>query len=170
MCLLLGLLWMQQAFAEVYQEPEAFINEAFGGDPPESSTLWLTGDIKDQVRAIMDRDLGVLRMRYWGRNSRTVWILEEIGKEKPITTGFVVDGGKIERVQVLVFRESRGYEVRYPFFTDQFKDVEIDNNYELTDKIDSINGATLSVNALKKLARLALYLHSQTEFAERNSE
>jgi len=31
--------------------------------------------------------------------SKTVWILDEIGKEKPITVGIVVDDGKIERVK-----------------------------------------------------------------------
>ena len=40
------------------------------------------------------------------------WILEEIGKSKPITMGFVVNAGAIEITRVLVFRESRGWEIQ----------------------------------------------------------
>lgn len=167
--MLTGIVLVRLALAEVYQAPEAFIKEIFNGDPPPQSTLWLTGEIKDQVNEIMGHGLGQLRLRYWGRDGRTVWILEEIGKEKPITTGLVINQGKIERVQVLIFRESRGYEVRYPFFTDQFKGAELESGYELSQPIDGISGATLSVNALKKLSRVALYLHSQSEFAGKDS-
>jgi len=66
----------------------------------------------------------------------------------------------IQDVKVLVFRESRGWEVKYPFFTDQFNQVQLNNEKELNKHIDGISGATLSVNALRKLARLALYFES----------
>jgi hypothetical protein len=66
-------------------------------------------------------------------------------------------------VKVLIFRESRGWEVRYPFFTDQFKDATLTAERNLDRKIDGISGATLSVNALTKLARLALFLDSYVD-------
>jgi len=50
-------------------------------------------------------------------------------------------------------------EVRYPFFTDQYKDASLQKDKQLDRTIDGISGATLSVRALTKLARLALYLH-----------
>ncbi len=56
----------------------------------------------------------------------------------------------IQDVKVLVFRESRGWEVKYPFFTDQFNQVQLNNEKELNKHIDGISGATLSVNALRK--------------------
>ena len=77
---------------------------------------------------------------------------------KPITTGFVIDNGQIERVAILIYRESRGWEVRYPFFTDQFIGAVVDGDYRLDRSIDGISGATLSVVALTRLRRLALYL------------
>jgi hypothetical protein len=64
-------------------------------------------------------------------------------------------------MQVLIYRESYGWEVRYPFFTDQFTGLQLDDDLHLTDSIDGISGATLSVNALTKLSRLALYLHNE---------
>ena len=104
--------------------------------------------------------MGVLRLRYWMKAGRTVWILEEIGKERPITTGFVVENNEIKKVKILIFRESRGWEVRYPFFTDQFTGASLrGENLELDRAIDGISGATLSVSAVTRLARLALLFH-----------
>jgi Na+-transporting NADH:ubiquinone oxidoreductase subunit NqrC len=59
---------------------------------------------------------------------------------------------------VLIFRESHGWEVRHDFFTDQFKGLTLDGDSNLSARIDGISGATLSVNALRNLARFALYL------------
>lgn len=156
------------AFAnEIYQTPEDFIEEVFAGHPPEQSRLWITKDIKQDTYNILEHDLNVLRLRYWIKDGRTAWILEEIGKERPITTGIVVNQGRIELVRILIFRESRGWEVRYPFFTDQYKDTGLVNENKLDKSIDGISGATLSVNAVTKLARLALLLH---EYAKKGKD
>ena len=87
-----------------------------------------------------------------------MWVLDEIGKELPITTGIIVNNGAIERVRVLVFRESRGWEVRHDFFTNQFKGAGMTKDGRLDRQIDGISGATLSVRAVEKLARVALLL------------
>ncbi len=142
-----------------YLEPEAFLQETFPDGVPEARVIWLIGEIKKDVSTIMGHDLAELRVRYWYKDGRSAWILEEIGKEEPITTGIVVDEGKIERIEVLIFRESRGWEVRHDFFTDQFIGAGLREG-ELDRPIDNISGATLSVNALIKLARLALYFHN----------
>lgn len=142
----------------VYQEPEAFVDQAFGGTPPEAQVIWLTGDRKTQVHEILGHDYATLRVRYWLQDARSAWVLEEIGKEQPITAGFIVKDGALESVRVLAFRESRGWEIRHPFFTDQFAAATLDARGRLSKPIDGISGATLSVNAMKKLATLALYL------------
>ncbi|MGH8509741.1 MAG: FMN-binding protein [Gammaproteobacteria bacterium] len=149
-----------------YQSPQDFLREAFGGAPPEPSKLWLDENLKAGIRAILEHDLDVLRLRYWGKDGKTAWILEEIGKERPITTGIVIERGTIERIKVLVFRESRGWEVRYPFFTDQFTGATLGTGDQLDRGIDGISGATLSVRALTRLARLALFLHAHSDFAD----
>jgi hypothetical protein len=99
-----------------------------------------------------------MRVRYWQEQTQTVWIMDEIGKELPITTGIVVSNGAIDRVRVLVFRESRGWEVRHDFFTNQFKGASMQEDGRLNRQIDGISGATLSVRAVEKLARVALLL------------
>lgn len=145
-----------------YQEPADFIAETFDSSPPSPDVVWLRGETRETTTAILGHKYPSLRVRYWGDALRSAWILEEIGKDQPITVGLVVSDGRLERIKVLVFRESRGWEVRHPFFTDQFRDIGLTaGELDLNRDIDGISGATLSVRALKKLARLALYLHTR---------
>lgn len=159
-----GLLFMTLGAAAadtIYQEPAAFVREAFEpGAAGEPAFLWLTGDLRTQAARILGHEPGA-RVRYWKAGSRTAWILEEIGKEEPITMGFVVESGRVQRVQVLIYRESRGWEVRFPAFTRQFENAALTPEFELDRSIDNISGATLSVNALRRLARVALLYHAQ---------
>jgi len=156
---LLLLLLPAPAFAGgVYQEPDAFIAEVFADKPPKAEVIWPTNELKAQIKGILGHDYKGLRIRYWKQERRTAWVLEETGKDKPITAGFVINNGRIERVRVLIFRESRGWEVRYAFFTDQFDEAALNEDMELDRTIDNISGATLSVNAVTKLARVALLL------------
>ena len=146
---------------DAYLEPDEFLKQAFNNNVPKPDKLWVTKEIKEDVNNILGHDLGVVRLRYWDDKNKRAWILEEIGRDKPITVGLITANEKIEQLRVLIFRESRGWEVKYPFFTDQFKNVALNGDKELDKKIDGISGATLSVNALTKLARLALYLDAK---------
>ena len=146
-----------------YLEPEKYLQQIFDGNPPEPKKLWFKKDLKTEIKNILGHDLKMLRLRYWDDNKKRAWILEEIGRDKPITVGLVTAAGKILDVKVLIFRESRGWEVRYPFFTDQFKDATLVTGNNLDRKIDGISGATLSVNALTKLGRLVLFLHKHLD-------
>lgn len=161
--LLSGLLSLAPAAAvgEVYQEPEAFLQETFGGAPPAPRTVWLAGEIKARVAEILGHEYRALRVRYWLHDGRSAWILEEIGKERPITAGIVIADGAIELIRVLIFRESRGDEVRHSFFTGQFEGATLGPELRLDRPIDGVTGATLSVRALTGLARMALFLHGQ---------
>ena len=160
----LGLFISSAVFAGgVYQEPADFIKQVFDNQPPKAEVLWLNQDLKDQITAILDHNYKTLRIRYWQQGERSAWVLEEIGKEKLITAGIVISNKKIEQVKVLVFRESRGWEVRHDFFTDQFKQASITDDQQLDKTIDNISGATLSVRAIRKLATIALLLDQQIQ-------
>lgn len=144
----------------VYLTPEQFLGEAFPAAAPEPRTLWLSVEFKQQVEGILGHPPAQLRVRYWRAGERTAWILDEIGKTHPITFGVVVEGGAIAAIRVLEFRESRGDEVRHAFFTGQFEGVGLTGGDAQLDRgIDGITGATLSVWAMRKVARLALLLH-----------
>ena len=143
----------------VGQEAETarFLGEVFGEAPP-AETLWLTGELQSSARAILDHGYPSARVRYWRAGQRTAWVLDEIGKVMPITLGIAIDNGAVERMRVLVYRESRGWEVKSPSFTAQFNGARLDSGQKLDRRIDSISGATLSVRALSRMARLALLL------------
>ena len=144
--------------------PEAFLAESFSPAQPLIESLWLTDDVRDNAKQILNHAYPGLRIRYWHvsdeGSQRTAWIMNEVGKTRPITIGITIAGDRIERVRILEFRESRGGEVRMDFFTRQFIGLSLQPPESLlSGNIDGITGATLSVKAVKKAARFALYLH-----------
>ncbi len=148
----------------VYQEPAEFVHEVFQGHVPDPAILWITESVQNEVTPVLGHTLSQKRIRYWRDAARSVWILDEIGKEEPITVGVVVKDAKVEQIKVLVYRESRGEEVRYPAFTRQFAGATLTPAGKLDRTIDGISGATLSVRALKGVAATALVLdrHART--------
>jgi hypothetical protein len=144
------------ARGEVYQEPGAFVAEVFGSTPAPK-VLWLTKDLQARAAAILGHPPAQLRQRYWSEGLKSVWILEDTGKEELITAGFVVVGGRIDHVRVLAYRESRGQEVRQSSFLEQFRDARLTGDNRLDRDVDGIVGATLSVGAMERMARLALF-------------
>ena len=150
------------ADGEVYRAPDGFLADAFGGRPPVAQALWVEPALREELVERFGWRPG-LRVRFWQQAGRTAWILDEIGKEKPITAGFVVADHAIERAEVLVFRESRGWEIRHEFFTRQFAAATLTGSGDLDRRIDGITGATLSVRAMERMARVALKLHEQSQ-------
>ena len=148
--------------ASVYETQADFLSRAFNDSPPEPGILWLSGDRRTTVRQILGHDYPALRLRYWCQGERSAWVLDEIGKELPITVGIVIENNYIRNLQVLTYRENRGGEVSTPAFTDQFNDAELEMNNKLDVTIDSISGATLSVQALTRLATMSLFLNTES--------
>lgn len=157
--LILVLFVTTKAIADMqFLSSEQFLKENFINGVPKQKVLWLSKTEISQIEKILGHAPLLLRQRYWQEGEKTVWILEEIGKEEPITAGFVIDQSKVAQVSVLTYRESRGWEVRYPSFLKQFVNAVLNEEMQLNQSIDGISGATLSVSAMKKMARLALYL------------
>lgn len=147
-----------------YLTPQEFLQQSFGIPSQKSLALWLDDNDKRQAKEIFKREYAGFRVRYWQQGEKTAWIFDEIGKTRPITIGVVVVARQIERISILEFRESRGSEIRYPFFTQQFIGLTLQGNgTELSASIDGITGATLSVRAATRVARFALYLDGQLE-------
>ena len=142
-----------------YVETDEYLRGAFPAEVPAARTLWVTGELRESVERTRGHPYQVLRVRYWQDGGRSAWVLDEIGKELPITIGITVDSGAIDNVRVLEFRETRGWEVKYPFFTDQFANAKLVDDGDLDRHIDNITGATLSVGAVTRIARVALLMH-----------
>lgn len=157
-------LWAKQTL----QTPEAFVQQAFNGAAPVANTVWLIDSLGQKAETILGHPPNQLRERYWRKGKRSVWVLEEVGKERLITTGWVVEAHKIVQAKVLIYRETRGWEIRYPFFTRQFQGAFLADEKQLDKKIDGISGATLSVDAMRRMAKLALLLDAHV-MAEQGS-
>jgi hypothetical protein len=157
----IALMAAFSAYGEEYLGRDDFLALAFGDTQPQLHTLWITDEIRTAASVAVGWVPAALRLRYWRVGTSTAWILEDIGKDKPITLGIAISDHHIARVEVLAFRESRGWEIRYPFFTDQFNGLSLASDGFLSEHIDGITGATLSVRAVERVARLALWLDSQ---------
>jgi hypothetical protein len=146
------------AWETVHQDPAEFLREYLPGCRQQA--LWLDQAVKARVEELIDHPFPGVRVRYCAAQGKTAWILDEIGKTEPITSGVIVAGGHVEHVRVLVFRESRGGEVHRQAFTRQFDAAALQADGSLDRPIDGITGATLSVQALNRQVKLALYLDS----------
>ena len=148
----------QAAFAMeiVHLSPDDFLGQYLPGC--EKKALWLKADAKEEIENLLDRPFPGARIRYCSADEGTAWILDEIGKTEPITSGIVVNNGKVHGVRVLVFRESRGGEVHREAFVRQYDDAALDDRGRLDRGVDGITGATMSVDAVSRQVRLALLL------------
>ncbi len=147
------------ANANVLMSPKSFLQE-MGLDGVKPRTYWVSAETQKQAQKILNHPYKGLRVRYWTDDKRSAWVLNEIGKEQPITFGVVINAGRVESIRVLVFREVRGDEIKSPQFTAQFDQAVLTDDFQLDRRIDGITGATYSVRSMKKVARLALLFHS----------
>jgi hypothetical protein len=153
-----------------YLDRDEFLQAAFPQSKPEQGMLWMTEEIRAAVESVLGHRFAMLRVRYWYDGATTAWILDEIGKEEPITIGVTINEHAVEMVRVLEFRESRGWEIRYPFFTDQFNGAKLHRDRSIDRQIDGITGATLSVGAVNRVVKMALILHEETGVGETRHE
>lgn len=142
-----------------YQTPESFVAQAFGGATPPVKLLDLDANLQAQIGSVFGHAYPQSRLHYWRANGRSVWILDDVGKEgyQPTTAGFAVQNGAIVWARVLVYRESRGEQVAQPSFLNQLNGARL-NGAQLDRSVTNISGATLSVLMMQRMARLALKL------------
>lgn len=161
---ILGLLVSFSSSAVTYMSKKEFIKQAFSTNAsssatkPKAQSLWLNEDVQKKITQILDHKYAKIRIKYWQQGGRTVWFLDKIGKERPISFGICIENDRIQLIKVLAFRESRGGEIRMQAFTEQFSQIGLNENSKLDQSIDGITGATMSVSAMKKISRMALML------------
>lgn len=100
---------------------------------------------------------------YEGRSNGKVvgyaFIDHEIGKHQPITFVVALDTeGKVRDVDVMIYRESIGGEIKGRRFLDQFHGRDASSPLKLGKDVDSITGATLSARATTRAVRKAIVL------------
>ena len=147
-----------------------------GADKIKKDRVWLT---KEQILAIEEINMFKLvenRFTFYqgiknGKPMGAMLIDNIIGKSFPITFMTVLNtDGTVRDVEIMIYRESQGWEVKYDSFLRQFfgKNSTSDRR-----KILTITGATLSVNAIKlgvykaMAAYEVLYLNKKSTIASR---
>ena len=153
------LITYNNAFAKLSEEENSFLSTQFNDQIPKKKRLIVKKDTKVLLQKIMGDKYNKRIFSYWQKDNSTVWILNSIGKYKPITAGFVIQDCKIKSSHVLVYREQIGYEIKYPNFLLQFTDAELNSNIDLNVRVDNISGATLSVNSMERMAKVSLLLN-----------
>ena len=156
--ILIKFLFLASAYAKLDIEEENFIKKIEATENVEKARLILKKEQLADIQIPMGDKYKKRIFKYWKTNEKTVWILNSIGKYKPITAAFSVKECKIISAHVLIYREQHGYEIKYPSFLSQFNNLKINNKFRLTGNIDNISGATLSVNSMDRMARTALIL------------
>ncbi len=173
--LLVFLSWTN--LASLKDDKKQFLEQTYNKLTEQShqKTLWLTKELQSEVSQIIDHNYAKIRLTYWSvqkklldddhqtknkKNSlQTIWFLDKIGKEKPISFAISIKDNQVQHIKVLKFRESRGGEIQMSVFGEQFIKAGLTASNNLDVHIDGISGATMSVSAMKKITRLALFLH-----------
>ena len=124
-----------------------------GADEIKKERLWLD---KEQIRTIEEifmYKIHETRFTFYtgiknGKPMGSMLIDNIIGKSFPITFMTVLNtDGTVRDVEIMVYREPQGWEVKNKSFRSQFYGKDSSSNPV---KILSISGATLSVNSVKK--------------------
>jgi thiamine biosynthesis lipoprotein len=152
-------------WAVVYMSREealrALIPEATQFTP---QTVALTDSQREQIGSLTGRRTRDAEVAFWiaqgdGRPLGYATVLDEIGKEQPITFMVAVaPEGVVRGVQVLIFRESQGSEIRSKRFLSQFVGKTLDAPLRLGRDIHNMSGATLSSRSTAFVVRKALAL------------
>jgi FAD:protein FMN transferase len=144
----------EQALHAVLGEGAQARKEARSLDPEARQRLEQTSGLRFPERSftifVGDKD---------GKPSGYTFIMNEIGKSDPITfmVGITPDR-KVGEVVMMVFRESRGAEVREPRFMRQFRGKKVTSPLRVNDDILNYTGATLSSRAIARGVKKALLL------------
>ena len=155
---LVQITFLYSAFAKLEIEEESFIKKMSASEELVKARIILNKEQLIKIQIPMGDKYKKRIFSYWRTKEKTFWILNSIGKYKPITAAFAVQDCKITSAHVLIYREQHGYEIKYPAFLSQFNNLKINNEFRLTGNIDNISGATLSVQSMDRMARTALIL------------
>lgn len=136
---------------QVFMTPEQALARAFPGRTAAKADVGLS---KEQ-RARVEKRLGwklkdpAIAVYAAGPGDGYAVFAEEIGKHEPITFMVKVSADlRVEWVEVLVYREAHGSEVRRPGFLRQFAGKRSGERLRPGREVENITGATLSVRAV----------------------
>jgi hypothetical protein len=163
--LLLSTLAATPAHADqVYWSTEALLKDFFRTSERVSYVKVETDPAKDVLKASLGYVPGktsfVVFVAHSGSKVDGYAVIDdEPGEHLPITFGVKLSPeGVVERMEVMVYREGYGGEVREPRFRDQFVGKRSNDKIRFGDDVAAISGATISSKAMATGVRRAVAL------------
>ncbi|MBI4390180.1 MAG: FMN-binding protein [Nitrospinae bacterium] len=143
----------EKEFVEkVFLTKKEVLEAAFpGADRIDTEKKWLTDSQRQAIGKICLQTIEDQRITYYvgikgGKPMGYVTIDHVIGKSYPITFMVALNtDGTVRDVEVMVYREPHGWEVRFKSFLSQFFGKDAGADFR---NINSITGATLSVRSM----------------------
>lgn len=139
---------------EVYLTKKQALEAAFpGNDKIEKEKKWLTDSQREAIGKAFGEPVKDRRLTWYvgmkaGKVLGYMLIDHRVGKSFPITFMVVINpDGTVRDVEIMVYREPRGWEVRYESFLRQFFGMSAESDFR---EINSITGATLSVRSVTR--------------------
>ncbi len=120
--------------------------------------IWLTDTQRQAISNIVEEPYEERRVTYYigMQDDKPVGYMvigNEIGRSYPITFMVVINpDGTVKDVEIMVYREPHGWEVRFEPFMKQFYGRNADDPFN---NINNITGATLSVRSMTRGVRKA---------------
>ncbi|MBL7685929.1 MAG: FMN-binding protein [Deltaproteobacteria bacterium] len=162
-CLLFPFTTFSQT--SVFLKPEEALKLLFKDSKEVTKeTPPISADQKSKIEKILGYDLPKSSYNFYlgksdGKIDGYAMIDDEVGKVLPITfVTKISPDGKVEQVEIMVYRESHGGEVATKRFLNQFRTKSFNDELRLHGNIVNVSGATLSSHALVKGVRRALVL------------
>jgi|SRR5579863_762771 len=161
----LMFLFRSPAIATVYLTEEAALNRLMPeAEEFKPDTVQLSPDQLARAQVLAGKRFRDDRYRFHiglkgGRPIGFAVALDVIGKEQPISFLAGVDpSGKLKGLEVLIYRESRGSEIRSARFMRQFVGASVTAPLQLGQDVQAVSGATLSSRAAAFAVKKALAL------------
>ena len=139
---------------------EAFAVAFPGAEKIKKEKKWLTDTQRAAIGKILGEEYKKRRVTYYlglnkeGKPIGAMVIGNEIGRSYPITFMVVLDpDGTVKDVEIMVYREPHGWEVRFESFLSQFFGLKAGDPF---DNIHNITGATLSVRSMTRGVKKAV--------------
>jgi len=150
---------------EVYLTEEQALKLLFPkSQQVRAETLRLTPDQKARIQEKIgwkfpEESFRTFKAESNGKVDGYAVIQETIGKHRPITyiVGVTPDG-KVSNIEILVYRESKGSEVRMKRFNSQYEGKTTLDPIRINKDIINITGATMSVRSVSAGVKRALVL------------
>ncbi len=151
--------------AELIQSQESALKKAYPlADRFESRELLLTSAERKAIEAKLGKRIYTVQVtvieamakgKFLGRAFKS----QELGKHQPMDSLVALDSaGEVIDVELLVYRETYGGQVRQENFRDQFKHRRFGDALEVGKGIDAVSGATISSKSMALGVRKALLI------------